>query len=324
MPERLAAVVAAACLGGIAAPVRADLVRASHDRDHVVVARDNQVWRSLDGGAREPIALPPDSWVLDALPHRSGAIWIAIGPIPRVGPARIALLVPGDEPVWRDVPGSDAAGELHLVPRRRGSPLLLTGSGAWRLLDRGGLRRIAAWSVDGYGFHAASARVSPDGGVTVLAPTFDTCGSVDVLESLVELRARGGRVTSRRWAAHRLGYRAPALAADGTVYRWFRDARGVCTIEAGSHPGGATAGAACDVAVRHDGRTTVAVVDDGRVLRLGRPARRRGPPPAIELGRLDPADASIDVSPDHGGGALVLMADGRVIRFPGDGRALSL
>jgi hypothetical protein len=325
MPPRLAALVAAACLGAVAAPARADLVRGDPDRDHVVVERDNQVWRSLDGAPREPIALPPGYRVLDALPDRSGATWIAIAPVPRFGPARLGLVVPGDETVWREIPDTENIGRLHLVPRRGGTPHLVASSGAWRALDRGGARRIATWSVDDYGFYAASARVGPDGAVTLLAPTFNTCQSADRLEALVEVRARGGRVTSRDWAAERLGYTAPALTADGTIYRWFRDARDTCTLEIGSHASSATDGDACTVLVRHDGVRTVAVVDDDRVVRLGRPGRRPGPSSTIELGHLGPDDVAVDVSPDHRGGALVLLADGRVVRFAGGaGRALPL
>lgn len=317
MSPRLAGLVIAACLVSAAAPARADLVRASRGRDHVVVVRENQVWRSLDGAAGELVALPPDSWVLDALPERSGAIWIAINPVEREGPARLGLVVPGAETVWRDIPDTEGAGGLHLVPRRSGTPLLVAASGAWLVLGRGGARRIATWSVDVHGFYAASAWVGPDDGLTVLAPTFNTCQTADRLEALVELRARGGRVTSRAWAADRLGYTAPALAADGTIYRWFRDARDVCTLEIASHRGSAAAGDPCTVQVRHDGARTVAVFDRDRVVRLERPARRRGPPGMIELGRLGPGDRAIDVAPDHRGGALVLLADGRVVRFAG-------
>lgn len=321
MSPRLSAALAIAAWLCAPAGARADLVRAAGDRDHVVVVRDNQVRRSLDGGPAETIVLPPDSWVLDALPDRSGAVWIAIGPIPRRGPVRLGRAVAGIETAWRETAGTDAVGELHLVPRRRGPPLLVDASGAWRIAGDGVASRVASWSVDGYGFHAASARATPDGGVDVLAPTFDTCGSTDVLEGLVELGARGGRVTTRAWAADRLGYRAPALAADGTIYRWFRDARGACTIERGSAATAASPGEACDVMVRHDGRRTVAVIDGGRVVRLGRAGASR----AIELGRLDPADAALDVSPDHRGGAIVLLADGRVIRFRGGaGQVLAL
>ncbi|HTE52965.1 MAG TPA: hypothetical protein VK698_19065, partial [Kofleriaceae bacterium] len=98
MSSRLSAgLVAAAWFCTPAAPARADMVRAAGDRDHVVVVRDNEVWRSLDGGAREAISLPPDSWALDALPDRSGSLWIAIGPVPRQGPARLARVVAGTE-----------------------------------------------------------------------------------------------------------------------------------------------------------------------------------------------------------------------------------
>ncbi|HTE54426.1 MAG TPA: hypothetical protein VK698_26415, partial [Kofleriaceae bacterium] len=264
---------------------------------------------------REAISLPPDSWALDALPDRSGSLWIAIGPVPRQGPARLARVVAGTEIVWREIPGSNAAGDLHLVPRRRAPPFIVSASGAWTASPGGGATRIATWSVDGYGFYAATARARADGGLTVLAPTFDTCGSADVLEALVELRAGGRRLTTRRWTGRRLGHRTPALAADGSIYRWFRDAGGACTLETASDASSATRGEACDVLVRHNGERTVAVVDDGGVVRLVR--RKPGAPSRIDLGHLERTEHAVDVTPDHRGGALVLTADGRVVRFSG-------
>ena len=311
MSARLLAGLAGAWLVLPGPDVQADMLRSAADRAHVVVVQGNEVWRILDGGPLESIPVPDGSWVLDALPDRDGAVWIAIGPIPREGPARLGRAFAGAETEWRELRGSSAASDLHFVPRRRAQPVLIGPDGAWTTSRSGAASRMATWSLDGYGFYAATARLGSGGALTVLAPAFNTCGSADILEGVVELHARGARFTTRAWAPRRLGYRTPALGADGAIYRWFRDDRGRCTLETAG--AGATRGNACDALVRHNGETTVAVIDQERVVRLERPGGRA----SVDLGRLDPADQAVDVSPDQNGGALVLMTDGRVVRFGG-------
>jgi hypothetical protein len=111
--------------------------------------------------------------------------------VPRGGPIVIERFTRGaSAPVERAVAGSGGLSDAWFL-EGDGRLALVTSAGAFISDDEGAsFVPLAAWEADAYAFYAASGRVTADGGVEVLAPTFNTCGSSDILEELTLLSAR--------------------------------------------------------------------------------------------------------------------------------------
>lgn len=293
------------------------IVRASSRGAGVAVARGapgggGVLWIAEDGVTFTRHELPASRWILDAHVTGAGDVLLASTDVPRGGPIVIGRFAPGAAaPVEVEVAGSEGLSDVRFL--EGDARLALVTSARAFVSDDGGrsFAALAEWEVDTYAFYASSGRVTADGGVDVLAPTFNTCGSSDILEELTRLfaRPRAGAARARpvRFASADLPSVA-TLMADGGLLTLVR--RGDdCVLRARTSAGARDLRRApeCWLLTATNQRFTVALVG-ARVLRVAGLSSR-------VLGVLPNTDAADDITPDARGRALVLLDDGRVVRY---------
>lgn len=293
------------------------MVRASSRGDAIVVARGapgggGTLWIAPDGATFTRHALPASRWILDAHVTAVGDVLLASTNVPRGGPIVIGRFVPGAAgPVEVEVAGSEGLSDARFL--EGDVRLALVTSARAFVSDDGGrsFAPLAEWEADVYAFYASSGRVTGDGGVEVLAPTFNTCGSSDILEELTRLsarpRARGVRATPVRFASADFPSAATLMADGGLLTLTRRD--GDCVLRARTPAGTRVLrrAPACWLLTATNRRFTVALAG-AQVLRVAGLSSQ-------VLGVLPNTDAADDVTPDSRGRALVLLDDGRVVRY---------
>ena len=274
----------------------------SGGRIAVVDQRGGKVWLGSDSGASTVVTYP-GGWILDVA-FVGDAAYIARGE-PREGPVRLSRHSERST-TETIVPDSSAMSDARLLVIRD-QLWLFTAEGVWRR-PAGRSQRIAGWDFDSYAFYAASIAPTPQG-FKVLWPTFNTCQSADRLEGYRtfhvtragDVRHADQGIETARW-----------LAADGRTYVDTTTTAGRCSLA--MEVGGTRRHVLdvlapwCDWQLEHNGRFTVVVLDR-QVYRLheGVATRLRG--------RL-PGNSRLEAfQPDHRGRALVLFADGTVMRF---------
>ena len=269
------------------------------------------VWMAADGLHFVRHEVAAGRWILDVHLTATGEALLATSAVPRGGPILVTRLG-SDPPVEREIVGSQGMSDVRFVEGRNGRLAIVTSSGAFMSGDEGRtFTPFASWDVDVYGFYAASARVTPEGGVEVLAPTFNTCSSSDFLEELTHLRARpGGRTRARAVPLVSASFPIVAqLGADGELVTLTR--RGDSCVLRVSTEGGARdvrrAVPDCSLLAQTGLRFTLAVLGE-RVVRI------TGLSSSV-LGALGSTESARDITPDARGRALVLLDDGRVVRY---------
>lgn len=300
------------CGWGLSAHARPDRqVRTGPDDSYAIFGngeKEAAAWVARGHAAPVAVPVPPSSWILDAVLDDAQRLWAALGQ-PREGPVRIGRFE-GQKQSSVIVEGTSAVSEARLF-LAGGSVYLATPVGLWRV-DGPSAQRLATWSTDSYGFYAASLARSGSRWL-LLVPTFNTCGSSDLLERLDLFESAPSGPVEQRTVPLPPGPLGQAwLGADGWRYGLGCDG-GVGLI--GRHRTGPgwpllhrEPAPDCRYSLEQNGLFTIALfgkalvrVHEGRVERLGVADRV-----------ADPVEAYY---PDRRGRALVLHKDGTVVRY---------
>jgi hypothetical protein len=264
---------------------------------------------AADGERFERLAVGRGMGIDDLVVLDDGALLIAHED-PRGRGAAVVVRIVGHAHHEVVLAGLPNASQTHFAVN---GPRVAVVNAAGAFLSNDGGRTFAPaarWkTMDGYAFYAASLWLGADGALEALAPGFNTCGSSDLLEDLTRVRMDpDGAVTRAALSFEKLA--DPSSAWLGPYGYLYTTARGEGTCALRAHAPGMTSVLAsvpeddCWITGGSNGRFA-ALALGSRIYRVGASA--------VHLGD---GDARIsDITPDSHGRALVLYADGRVVRY---------